>query len=77
MSPVISRAHVEADPAEQYYLGCNVFAVADRRVLSVHENQRTNTALREAGVEVIEVSMPNVVKKGGGPRCMTCPIRRG
>jgi hypothetical protein len=30
----------------------------------------------ESGVEVIEVSMPNVIKMGGGPRCLTCPTRR-
>ncbi|MCB9090421.1 MAG: hypothetical protein H6628_19150 [Calditrichae bacterium] len=67
---------IEADPAEQPTLGCNVVCVGDNKVIAVKENAATNQRLREHGVEVIEVSMPNIIKWGGGPRCMTCPTHR-
>lgn len=68
---------VEADPEEQVSLGCNVVCIAADRVIAARENRVTNQRLREHGVDVVEVSMPNIVKWGGGPRCMTCPIHRG
>jgi len=67
---------VIADPVEQHSLGCNVLTVEDNKVVAAAENKKTNAALRAAGVNVIEVSMPNLIKKGGGPRCMTCPTNR-
>jgi N-dimethylarginine dimethylaminohydrolase len=68
---------VACDPIEQVTLGCNVITVGERRVIAAAGNSRTNAALRDHGVEVVEVEMPNIVKHGGGPRCMTCPIARG
>jgi N-dimethylarginine dimethylaminohydrolase len=67
---------VIAAPEEQKPLGCNVLAIDNNKVIAVKENPITNRRLREAGVEVIEVSMPNLIKKGGGPRCLTCPTYR-
>jgi N-dimethylarginine dimethylaminohydrolase len=67
---------IEAEPAEQETLGCNVVAIDENRVITVKENTVTNQRLMNNGVKVIEVSMPNVVKWGGGPRCMTCPTAR-
>jgi N-dimethylarginine dimethylaminohydrolase/GNAT superfamily N-acetyltransferase len=68
---------VECDPAEQASLGCNALALRDRRVIAAAGNEATNRALEAAGVEVIAVPMPNLIKHGGGPRCMTCPVVRG
>lgn len=65
-----------ADPDEQVPLGCNVLAIDNNKVIAVAENKVTNQRLRDNGVEVIEVSMPNIIKKGGGPRCLTCPTNR-
>lgn len=67
---------IEADPEEQPPLGVNVLAVDNNKVIAVAENPNTNQRLRDAGVEVIEVSMPNIIKEGGGPRCITCPTNR-
>ncbi len=69
-------AVIVADPEEQETLGCNVVCVDDHKVIAAKENSATIRRLKEAGVEVIEVSMPNIVKWGGGPRCMTCPTHR-
>ena len=68
---------VAADPSEQQSLGCNVLAISESKVIAVKENEITNQRLKAAGVEVIEVSMPNIITEGGGPRCLTCPTNRG
>ncbi len=68
---------VEADPDEQITLGCNVVCLDDHKVIAAKENVETIRRLKAHGVTVIEVSMPNIVKWGGGPRCMTCPTNRG
>ncbi|RMH71203.1 MAG: hypothetical protein D6675_07280 [Gemmatimonadetes bacterium] len=67
---------VIAEPSEQVTLGCNVVCLDNNKVIAVAENPITNQRLRDAGIEVIEVSMPNIIKNGGGPRCMTCPTFR-
>lgn len=67
---------IPGDPNEQISLGCNVLTLDENTVVAVAENTITNERLRHNGVNVIEVSMPNVIKKGGGPRCLTCPTNR-
>ena len=67
---------IEADPDEQETLGCNVVCIEENKVIAVKENAETIRRLQANGVEVVEVSMPNVIKWGGGPRCMTCPTNR-
>ena len=61
---------------EQYYDGANVFAISPRRVISYNRNKFTNRALREAGVEVLEISSAELSRGLGGPRCMTMPLWR-
>jgi len=67
---------IPGDPEEQISLGCNVLTLDENAVVAVAENTITNERLKSNGVEVVEVSMPNVIKKGGGPRCLTCPTNR-
>ena len=65
-----------ADPEEQVSFGCIVVCLGPNKVVAARENENTNRKLEAAGVEVVAVSMPNIVKWGGGPRCMTCPTNR-
>ncbi len=67
---------IEADPKEQISLGCNVVAIDNNKVIAAEGNTKTKGRLVEEGVEVIEVNMPDLIKGGGGPRCMTCPVNR-
>ena len=61
---------------EQWYDGANVFAIGPRRVISYDRNKHTNRALRDMGVDVIEIRSSELSRGLGGPRCMTMPIER-
>lgn len=61
---------------EQWFDGANVFAVGPRRVISYNRNIHTNRALRNLGVEVLEIPSSELSRGLGGPRCMTMPLSR-
>lgn len=56
--------------------GCNVQALGNNKVLAIKNNKSVNDKMREAGVDVIEVDLCQILKAGGGPHCMTFPIQR-
>lgn len=61
---------------EQWNDGSNTLAIAPGVVVTYDRNYVTNAKLREAGVEVIEVSGSELGRGRGGPRCMSMPIVR-
>ena len=61
---------------EQWFDGANVFAIGPRRVISYNRNIHTNRALRQMGVEVLEIPSSELSRGLGGPRCMTMPLSR-
>jgi arginine deiminase len=65
-----------ADEREQWGLAANTLALAPGRVVAYAENARTNDALAAAGVEVLTVPGAQLGRGHGGPRCLTCPLRR-
>jgi len=68
--------HPDFSSREQWYDGANVFAIGPRRVVSYDRNRLTNRALRDRGVEVLEINSSELSRGLGGPRCMTMPIER-
>jgi arginine deiminase len=68
--------HPDYASREQWYDGANVFAIGPRRVISYNRNKLTNRALRDKGVEVLEINSSELSRGLGGPRCMTMPIER-
>jgi len=65
-------------PEEEYdSMGCNVLAVAPRKCLLVDGNPITKSRLEIAGCDVVTYKGDHMsVMGGGGPTCLTRPLRR-
>lgn len=61
---------------EQWDDGNNVVALEPGVVIGYDRNVGTNEMLRQAGIEVLEISASELGRGRGGGRCMTCPIAR-
>jgi dimethylargininase len=69
---------VEVPDEEFESMGCNVLALASRRVLALDGNPETRRRLEAAAVEVLVYSGEELSRKGdGGPTCLTRPLLRG
>ena len=68
---------IEVPDGEFDSMGCNVLAIAPRKVLMVAGNPVTQTRLGNVGVSVFTYQGSEIsVKGGGGPTCLTRPILR-
>jgi N-dimethylarginine dimethylaminohydrolase len=68
---------VEVPDEEFESMGANVLALSPRRVVMVAGNPHTRRLLESARAEVLVYSGMDIsVKGGGGPTCLTRPIRR-
>ncbi len=68
---------VEVPDKEFESMGANVLALGPRRCLMVAGNPVTRARLEAAGAEVLEYEGSEIsLKGGGGPTCLTRPIRR-
>jgi arginine deiminase len=61
---------------EQWDDGNNTLAIGPRLAVAYERNTVTNRRLEEAGIEVVAVAGSELGSGRGGPRCMSCPIRR-
>lgn len=64
-------------PSESIFdLGCNVQALGNKRVISLKKNIYANEEMKKRGIKVTEVDINEILKAGGGPHCMTFPLKR-
>jgi arginine deiminase len=61
---------------EQWDDGNNTLALRPGVVIAYERNVDTNRRLQEAGVEVLTIESHELPRGRGGPRCMSCPVRR-
>jgi N-dimethylarginine dimethylaminohydrolase len=68
---------VEVPDNEFESMGANVLAIAPRRCVMMAGNPVTRTRLEAAGTQVLEYEGSEIsLKGGGGPTCLTRPLRR-
>ena len=68
---------VEVPDEEFESMGCNVLAIGPRKVIMVSGNPITRSRLIQAGCVVYEYEGTDIsVKGGGGPTCLTRPMKR-
>jgi arginine deiminase len=56
--------------------GLNVLALAPGEVVAYADNVAANERLAAAGIEVVPVDGAALGQGRGGPRCLSCPVRR-
>ncbi|GIE96522.1 arginine deiminase [Paractinoplanes rishiriensis] len=61
---------------EQWDDGNNTLAIAPRLCVAYERNVETNAQLERSGIEVVPIRGSELGSGRGGPRCMSCPIRR-
>jgi arginine deiminase len=61
---------------EQWDDGNNTLALAPRVAVAYERNIVTNARLESAGIEVLRIPGSELGSGRGGPRCMSCPVRR-
>ncbi|MSS85064.1 arginine deiminase [Actinomycetaceae bacterium WB03_NA08] len=61
---------------EQWNDGFNMLALEPGKVIAYSRTPLANAAMRDAGVEVIEIDGSELGRGRGAARCMTCPVLR-
>lgn len=67
---------IEVTFEEMKQFGPNIFVVHPELVVSYSWNTPIINELKERSFEVFELDGYELVKAGGGPHCMTCPVLR-
>lgn len=55
---------------------CNLLSIGDNTIISHNQAEDINEQLQQLGFRVIQLNLKEVLKSGGGPRCMSFPLLR-
>lgn len=67
---------IEVTKEEVFLHGCNLLSIGSDTIISHIQAENTNKKLRALGFNVEVANFKEVLKSGGGPRCMSFPIER-
>jgi N-dimethylarginine dimethylaminohydrolase len=67
---------IEVSAEQAFTLGANAISLGEGRVISAAGAGELNGALRERGIEVIELDLSMFTLGGGGPHCLSQALRR-
>ncbi|WP_100373580.1 dimethylarginine dimethylaminohydrolase family protein [Bacillus sp. FJAT-45037] len=67
---------IDVSEEEQFTLATNVLSIGKGKIIALPQNKETNEKIVQAGFEIIEVDLSEIIKSGGAFRCVTMPIER-
>jgi len=67
---------IEVTAYERQRRATNVITLRPRKLIGYSGNPRVRNMLTKEGVDFIEIEGSELVRGGGGPRCMTAPVER-
>jgi len=67
---------IEVEREEVLRMGTNVLPLGKRKVILPAGNPIVKKRLEEIGMKIIEIGMNELMKGGGGPRCITMELLR-
>jgi arginine deiminase len=73
---ILRKRGFEVTAYERQRRATNVITLGPRELAGYSGNARVRSMLTKEGVDFIEIEGSELVRGGGGPRCMTAPIER-
>lgn len=67
---------IDVSKEEVFLHGCNLLSIGNDIIISHPQADNTNKKLKALGFKVEIANLKEVLKSGGGPRCMSFPIER-
>jgi arginine deiminase len=67
---------IEVSEEQAFTLGVNAISLGDERVISAAGAAELNAAMRDRGLDVIEIDLSMFTLGGGGPHCLSQALRR-